>query len=114
MLPGSMMLFRIMDRLGNDLKVFSRTALRKGFTEILSDAITEFKRYDISPEQLLQTAERLPDGIPLKEKLGDLAMVYSEFERVLHLNYMDADDDLTELCKKLDQSVRLMEHSSPQ
>lgn len=102
----SMMLFRIMDRLGNDLKVFSRTALRKGFTEILSDAITEFKRYDISPEQLLQTAERLPDGIPLKEKLGDLAMVYSEFERVLHLNYMDADDDLTELCKKLDQSVQ--------
>ncbi len=102
----SMLLFRIMDRLGNDLKVFSRTALRKGFTEILSDAITEFKRYDIPPEQLLQTVERLPDGLPLKEKLGDLAMVYSEFERVLHLNYMDADDDLAELCKKLDQSTQ--------
>ncbi len=102
----SMLLFRIMDRLGDDLKVFSRTALRKGFTEILSDAITEFKRYDIPPEQLLQTAESLPDGLPLKEKLSDLAMVYSEFERVLHLNYMDADDDLVELCRKLDQSVQ--------
>jgi len=102
----SMLLFRIMDRLGNDLRVFSRTALRKGFTEILSDAITEFKRYDIPPGQLLQTAERLPDRLPLKDKLTDLAMVYSEFERTLHLNYMDADDDLTELCKKLDQSAQ--------
>ncbi|NMA34116.1 MAG: helicase-exonuclease AddAB subunit AddB, partial [Clostridiaceae bacterium] len=44
----SMLLFRILDRLGGELKVFSRTALRKGFIESLSDAITEFKRYDIT------------------------------------------------------------------
>ena len=102
----SMLLFLIMDRLGSELKVFSRTALRKGFTEILSDAITEFKRYDITPEQLIMTTEKLPEGLALKDKLGDLALVYSEFERLLHLNYMDADDDLVELYNRLDQSVQ--------
>lgn len=102
----SMLLFLIMDHLGSEMKVFSRTALRKGFTEILSDAITEFKRYDITPEQLIMTTEKLPDGLALKDKLSDLALVYSEFERLLHLNYMDADDDLVELYNRLDQSVQ--------
>jgi len=100
----SMLLFRIMNRLGSDLKFFSASAHRKGFTEVLADAITEFKRYDISPEQLMQAAERLPDRLALKVKLADLALVYDEFEKQLHQKYMDADDDLVELCKKLDKS----------
>lgn len=100
----SMLLFRILDSLSNELKVFSRAALRKGFTETLSDAITEFKRYDIPPEHLYKAADKLDSGIPLKDKLSDLALVYSEFEKQLHVNYLDADDDLTELYKKLDGS----------
>ena len=102
----SMLLFRILDKLGSELKFFSRAALRRGFTETLSDAITEFKRYDISPEELAQTTDMLQDGIPLKDKLRDLSLVYSEFENILHKNYLDADDDLLELYKKLDQSTR--------
>lgn len=102
----SMLLFRIMDKLGSELKVFSRAAQRKGFTEVLSDAITEFKRYDITPALLKETAERLQDGLPLKDKLSDLALVYSVFEDLLHQNYLDADDDLTELYRKLDQSTQ--------
>lgn len=101
----SMLLFKIMDSLGSELKVFSRAALRKGFTEILSDAITEFKRYDITPEELAETTEKLKDGQPLRDKLYDLTLVYAEFEKLLHQNYMDADDDLVELYKKLDQST---------
>lgn len=100
----SMLLFKILDRLGIDLKVFSGSALRKGFTDTLSDAITEFKRYDITPDVLCEAASKLEDGLPLKDKISDLALVYSEFERLLHQNYMDADDDLVELFKKMDQS----------
>ncbi|HEX2946656.1 MAG TPA: helicase-exonuclease AddAB subunit AddB [Clostridia bacterium] len=100
----SMLLFRILDSLSGDLKVFSRAALRKGFTETLSDAITEFKRYDVPPEQLHLAAGKLDGSLPLKDKLSDLALVYSEFENQLHRNYLDADDDLTELYKKLDES----------
>lgn len=100
----SMLLFRILDRLSGDLKVFSRAALRKGFTESLSDAITEFKRYDIPPEQLYKAAEMQEVSLPLRDKLSDLALIYSEFEKQLHQNYLDADDDLVELFKKLDES----------
>lgn len=102
----SMLLFRILDKLGGELKFFSRAALRKGFTETLSDAITEFKRYDITPDELAETTDRLQDGLSLKDKLSDLALIYSEFEKMLHKNYLEADDDLTELYKKLDQSTQ--------
>lgn len=102
----SMLLFRIMNKLGSELRIFSRAALRKGFTETLSDAITEFKRYDITPEELEKAAAGIEEGLPLKDKLSDLAQVYDEFERLLHQNYMDADDDLVELYKKLDQSAQ--------
>lgn len=102
----SMLLFRIMNRLGSGLKIFSGAALRKGFTETLSNAITEFKRYDITPEELEKAAARIEEGLPLKDKLSDLAQVYGEFQKLLHQNYMDADDDLVELYKKLDQSTQ--------
>jgi len=102
----SMLLFRILDKLGSELKVFSRAALRKGFTETLSDAITEFKRYDVSPEELLAASEKLDDRLMLKDKLRDMALVYAEFEKLLHQKYLDADDDLLELYKKLDESAQ--------
>jgi ATP-dependent helicase/nuclease subunit B len=102
----SMLLFRILDRLGSELKVFSRAAHRKGFIETLSEAITEFKRYDIEPEALLAAAEKADEGSLLKDKLHDLSLIYSEFEKQLHQNYLDADDDLEELFKKLDLSAR--------
>lgn len=102
----SMLLFRILDRIGSELKVFSKAALRKGFIESLSDAITEFKRYDIAPEALLEAAQDAEEGSLLKDKLHDLSVIYSEFEKQLHQKYLDADDDLVELYKKLDLSTQ--------
>jgi len=101
-----MLLFKIMNSIGGNLKVFKGASARKGFTQILSDSITEFKRYDIKPEQLMKVSDDLEEGLPLKDKLSDLALIYAEFEKILHENYMDADDDLTELCRKLDLSTR--------
>ncbi len=102
----SMLLFKIMNTIGSDLKVFKGAAARKGFTQILSDSITEFKRYDIEPAKLQEASEKLIEGSPLKDKLSDLALIYTEFENLLHQNYMDADDDLVELCRKLDTSAQ--------
>lgn len=102
----SMLLFKIMVSLGSELKVFSGAALRKGFTKTLSDAVTEFKRYDITPEKLAGAIAMMEEGLSLKDKLSDLALVYAEFEKILHQNYMDADDDLVELYKKLDYSTQ--------
>lgn len=102
----SMLLFKVMDRLGSKLGIYSKAASKRGFTEKLSNAITEFKRYNIAPEELSEAAGKLPDGQMLKDKLYDLALIYREFEDLLHEGYMDADDDLVELYKRLDQSTQ--------
>jgi len=103
----SMLLFRILNNLGSSLKIYSKAALRKGFTGTLSEMITEFKRYDITPDQLKEASTALKEGLPLRDKLHDLSLIYEEFERLLHKKYLDADDDLTELYKKLDESTQL-------
>ncbi len=102
----SMILFRIMDRLKDELGVFSGAAGQKGFANTMSRMIAEFKRYDLTPEMLREASEGLDETGGLKCKLQDLSLIYSEFEAALHQRYMDSDDDLTELCKKLDKSTQ--------
>ena len=103
----SMLLFKILNSLGDNLRIYSKAALRKGFAGTLSEAVTEFKRYDVSPERLLDAVTDMEDSTPLKDKLHDLSLIYGEFEKQLHQKYLDADDDLTELYKKLDQPTHL-------
>jgi len=100
----SMILFRIMDRLKDELCVFSSAARQKGFANTMSKMIAEFKRYDLSPEILKETSAGLDETSGLRHKLQDLSLIYTEFEAAIHHKYMDSDDDLTELCKKLDKS----------
>ena len=75
----SMLLFRILNNLGSSLKIYSKAALRKGFTGTLSEMITEFKRYDITPDQLKEASTALKEGLPLRDKLHDLSLIYEEF-----------------------------------
>jgi ATP-dependent helicase/nuclease subunit B len=99
-----MMLFRIIDGMKGGLKVFSRAALQKGFAGTISEIIAEFKRYDVTVDKLFNAAEGMAGDSPLKEKLDDIGLIYSEFDRSLHERYLDSDDDLTELYNRLDRS----------
>lgn len=102
----SMILFRTMDRLRDELCVFSGAAGQKGFAGAMSKMIAEFKRYDLTPEMLKETLDGLDETGSLKHKLKDLSLIYSGFEAAIHQRYMDSDDDLTELFKKLDKSIQ--------
>ena len=102
----SMILFRIMDGLKDKLGVYSGAAGQKGFANTMSKMIAEFKRYDLTPQMLKETSAGLDEKGSLKHKLQDLSLIYSEFEAAIHQKYMDSDDDLTELCKKLDKSTQ--------
>src|SRR5690554_4687410 len=48
----SMLLYRIMDGMKEDLKIFARAARQPGFVGVVSQTISEFKRYRITPERL--------------------------------------------------------------
>ena len=76
---------------------------RQGFVSTVSALITEFKRYNVGPEDLLQAAESLEEGNPLQDKLRELSAVYARFEETIAARYRDADDDLTLAAAKFDE-----------
>ena len=86
-----------------EFKMFHRAATQRSFAEILAGMIQEFKAYGVSPE-LLSEAEQQLSGLPIGDKLHDLALVYQGFEKFLQGRYTDPEDYLTLLAEKISQS----------
>lgn len=97
----AMILYRILDRMKGQFRLFSRISEREGFVGTLQTLITEFKRYSVTPGHLEKAGQELPEGNPLRDKLLELCLVYAEYERVLASRYRDSDDDLTLASRKL-------------
>ena len=51
----NMLIYKIIEEVKSELKVFSRAGKQSGFINIMSEVITELKRYDISPAMLKET-----------------------------------------------------------
>jgi len=96
-----MILYRILDKMKDNFHFFARSADRQGFISTLSTLISEFKRYQVTPEVLEQVCKGLSEDDTLKEKLGELHQVYRAFEEHLSERYRDLDDDLTLAAEKL-------------
>lgn len=65
--------------------------------------ITEFKKHGVKVEDIQQNVESIED-VHLKLKLQDMQKVYLEYENKIKNEYIDEDDKLTKLAKKLEQS----------
>ena len=87
----SMLIYKLLQEKGDELKYFNRISKKQGFIEILSKTLTEFKKYNISPEILLEESDRLEDD-ELKEKLIDLSELYGEYNNRIENNVVDGDD----------------------
>ncbi|ABN53249.1 MAG TPA: ATP-dependent helicase/deoxyribonuclease subunit B [Hungateiclostridium thermocellum] len=96
-----MILYRILDKMKGSFRVFSKTADRQGFVNTLSTLITEFKKYNVTPEDLEKVSKELEEDNPVKEKLMELTAIYDLFEKTIAERYRDPDDDLTLAAKKL-------------
>ena len=99
----AMIIYKIMDEVKRDLKVFSKAVSMQGFVDTMADIITELKIYNVNPEILADTTEKIEEK-PLKDKLHDIGLIYSKFDEVISENYIDSDDDLILLAQKLDKS----------
>lgn len=95
------LIYKIMDALREKLSVFSKAGKQQGFVNIMSDIITELKRYDVNTDMLEAAALKLNDGDTLKGKISDIALVFSEFQNELHKKYIDNEDELSMLSQKL-------------
>ncbi|MBS4959090.1 MAG: exodeoxyribonuclease V subunit gamma, partial [Clostridium sp.] len=70
------------------------------FSSIVSKVITEFKKYNISGEILSSKEDEINDE-ELKKKMSDLKLIFNSFNDILHKRFIDSDDELTFLAKRL-------------
>ena len=90
-----MVIYSILEKMKDNLTVFSRAADRQGFINTLVNLISEFKRYSITPKLLEEADRNLGDSDQLRNKLRDISAIYAEFEQIMAQRYRDSDDDLT-------------------
>ena len=99
----AMLVHSILQKKQEEFMVFGGAARQKGFIDNVAGAITEFKKYNISVEDLNTVKENLGENPLLIDKITDLSLIYGEFDNILNQNYVDPDDDLTRLCSGLDE-----------
>ncbi|MCD2345308.1 helicase-exonuclease AddAB subunit AddB [Clostridium guangxiense] len=97
----NMLIYHIMDEHKDELKTFSAAARKQGFVDTVSESISEFKKYEVTPDILINALNKI-DNTELKNKLYDLSFIYKEFDNLIQKNYIDPDDDLTLLKEKID------------
>ena len=97
-----------LERLEDKLGYYGAMSLRTGFVEKTAALITDLKRGGMTPETLAEYAERLPAGIS-REKLGDLALIYGQYEEVLRARFSDSEDQLRYVAGRLEDSGFLRE-----
>ena len=99
-----MVIRRAIDRKHAELKVFSLAANQAGFVEEAQSFFRDFKRAGLSPDALDELIVRLPEGLPLAEKLFDLSILYRETEDYLSSRYLSLDDAVNEAARLLPAS----------
>lgn len=105
-----MLLYKIVHKVKDQLKLFHRSADQPGFIDRLSDMLIEFRRYRIDSPSLegelirLEQLDEQHDSGALTDKLHDLHILYSQYEQAIAGLYVDAEDDLAVLATKLGES----------
>jgi len=99
-----MLIYKIIDNMKDELSIFTNAVRQKGFVSVVSKLIAELKRYNVTPQDLAEVSEKVRQEELLKNKLNDITAIYDDFENRLHKKYIDADDDFTELAKKINCS----------
>ncbi|WP_099314235.1 helicase-exonuclease AddAB subunit AddB [Clostridium paraputrificum] len=96
----SMLIHKILQESEENLQYFNRISKEQGFTDIISETITEFKKYNVTPSVLREGLTKIDDK-ELKSKLTDLANIFEKFDISISENLVDTDDELTYLANKL-------------
>ncbi|MDR7076673.1 ATP-dependent helicase/nuclease subunit B [Neobacillus niacini] len=110
----SMLIRKIIEEKKDQLKLFQRAADKTGFVQLVEQMITEFKRYCINPDELIQEAKKVNENggtasRALQDKLNDLEIIYRQFEDEVFGKYIDSEDYFHLLSEKISESNYLKE-----
>lgn len=84
-----------------ELRVFANIADRGGFAGECDSFFSLCKRFEMTPQQLMEAAERLGDGNRLADKLHDFALLFADMESYLAGRYLDGEDAFREMIARL-------------
>lgn len=90
----AMLIWRAVNNCKKKLAYYQTAAERRGYISLFMDALSEFKKGQITPEALRAAAERT-DGQLFAARLKDLSYIYEEYNKLLSEDLFDGDDDLT-------------------
>lgn len=96
-----MLLYYLMSKNESKLKVLKGVDKNIGLVTTVSDMISEFKRYNVTPE-ILKTFN--PKSEYLKMKLDDLILLYEAFEERISIDFIDKDDEYTKMSELIKKS----------
>lgn len=97
----SMLIRKIIEDKKDELKIFQRAAEKNGFIQQIEQMMTEFKRYCVSPEELVEKKSQLAiENKSLQDKLHDLELIYKSFEESFVGKYVDSEDYFRLLTEK--------------
>lgn len=107
-----MLLYKVLQRRKEELKLFGASGNQLGFIGHLNDLYSEFKRYELDPgllEEGLSNWNTSSSAPILGDKLHDLLLIYRDYEQELTELYIDDEDTLTELNERLAESELLQD-----
>lgn len=108
--PGAEALFmwRTLRSLAGTLTQYAKDAANLSrLTDKMLSAAAQFSAYCVTPERLLETAEKLGKDDPLRLKLTDVGIILSRYENDIGQKYDHVRDDVGRLALLLDKHPTL-------
>lgn len=104
-----LLLQKIMNEKKEQLTLFPFYANKPGFISKVSEMISEFKNYCVTPNQLLQTLHMQQEednwSMQSVKKINDIAILYDEFEKISLGQYLMTEDYYTLLSEQIASST---------
>ncbi|WP_165981040.1 helicase-exonuclease AddAB subunit AddB [Macrococcus lamae] len=86
-----MLTYLTLKQMQNDLILFGTSAKYYGFSQKLTESIKEFKRYNVTPDALMELSQQ-DMAVRTQHKLHDIAMIYQALEDQLAGLYIQSED----------------------
>lgn len=94
------LLYQAVEEAAKENNVFSKSMDKPGFLDIMSDLISEMKRYGIPAQTLLDCTGEMEDGM-LRRKLDAIARIYQRYTELIDQGFLDSEDDMERLAEKI-------------
>ena len=88
----TMLMTRALFNIKDELVYFKRVSKNTGFIELAKELVDQMKRFDIDIIEFEKIIDNL-DDIELLQKLKDIKLFYSEYNKELSKNYIDLIDE---------------------